>query len=72
MSGSTPFGPGGAAGVADSFSKIFSKNKSSAASTDKDGKPDVPQVPVERLVSSPRRQIGRGRRDTILTGADGL
>jgi hypothetical protein len=71
MSGSTPFGPGGASGVADGFSKIFSKNKSTAA-TDKDGKPDVPQVPVERLVSSPRRQLGRGRRDTILTGADGI
>jgi hypothetical protein len=32
----------------------------------------VPQVPIERVVSSPRRQVGRGRRDTVLTGADGL
>jgi hypothetical protein len=35
-------------------------------------KPDVPQVPIDRLVASPRRQVGKGRRDTILTGADGL
>jgi hypothetical protein len=34
--------------------------------------PDIPQVPIERVVSSPRRTMGRGRRDTILTGADGL
>lgn len=38
----------------------------------KTGADAVPQVPVGRIVSSPRRQIGQGRRDTILTGADGL
>lgn len=46
------------------LSGLFNKPKTNDAA--------VPQVPVGRLVSSPRRQIGKGRRDTILTGADGL
>lgn len=50
------------------LSSLFSKSKKKAEET----KPTVPQIPIERLVSSPRRTVGRGRRDTILTGADGL
>lgn len=60
MSGTTP--------STNSLGKLFSKGSGDS----KDPKAEVPQVPVERLVASPRKQIGRGRRDTILTGADGL
>lgn len=52
-------------------SSLFKKNTSKAA-TPAEGSAEVPQVPVERIVASPRRQLGRGRRDTILTGADGV
>jgi hypothetical protein len=31
--------------------------------------PNVPSVPIERLVGSPMRNKGRGLRDTILTGS---
>lgn len=47
---------------------LFSK----PAGTETTKTADAPQVPVERLVSSPRRTVGRGRRDTVLTGEDGL
>lgn len=46
--------------------------KPSSAATNGNSGPEVAQVPVERIVSSPRRQLGRGRRDTVLTGSDGL
>lgn len=63
MSGATP--------SLDGVSRIFKKDKTADAAAGAKA-PDVPQVPVERLVASPRRQVGRGRRDTILSGADGL
>jgi hypothetical protein len=47
------------------------KKPATAAANGASG-PEVPQVPVGRVVSSPRRTVGKGRRDTILTGADGL
>lgn len=47
---------------------IFDKLKNKAD----DASPDVPAVPVGRLVASPRRQLGKGTRDTILNGADGI
>jgi hypothetical protein len=51
-----------------SLGGIFNK----APDGKKDDTPAVPAVPVGRLVASPRRQLGRGTRDTILTGSDGL
>lgn len=34
-------------------------------------KPEGAKAPIGRVVSSPRRRIGRGLRDTILTGLAG-
>lgn len=32
----------------------------------------IPQVPLKRIVDSPKRKLGKGRLDTILNGADGI
>lgn len=53
----------------ESKAGIFDKAKAKAA---EDGAPTVPSVPVGRLTASPRRQIGKGTRDTLLNGANGL
>lgn len=61
--------------MADSASGIFEKTpKTSAASTEgADGDGTVtPAVPVGRIVASPKRMIGRGTRDTLLNGSDGI
>lgn len=62
MSGSTPNGSSASASV----NKLFNKNPEDSPTA------EVPQVPIERQVSSPRRTLGKGRRDTVLTGSDGL
>jgi hypothetical protein len=45
----------------DGIAKLFNKK----------GKSELGDVPTTIVNSAARRQIGRGRRDTILSGADG-
>ena len=68
MSGSLP------AGIPD-VSKLLAKPQKNAAASGEPGTgtgTSVPQVPLHSTVESPRRRRGKGRRDTIPNGADGL
>ncbi len=60
--------------MADAISGIFGKllPKTEAPKKSSNTKDIIPSVPVGAVVGSPMRQIGKGVRDTILTGADGL
>ena len=56
-----------------SLGSVFGKPAKAKA----DGTPAAPgadtfQVPLSRVLETARRKVGKGRRDTILTGADGL
>jgi hypothetical protein len=54
-----------------SLGTVFGKPKKADAAP---GAPtvQVPDIPISRVLETQRRRVGKGRRDTILNGADGL
>jgi hypothetical protein len=61
------------ASSSSSASGIFEKTPKTSAASGQEGDGQVsPAVPVGRVVASPKRLLGRGTRDTLLNGSDGI